>query len=226
MDTSTPIPDTGKQDLESVVLAFRRLQQRSELRERVAADEASAVELSELGLSPTALVRLRELLLAANRPKESNRESADAEAKNDAAVNRAEAFLEMSYGQLQLAYRISMAMSVTVFVLGVALLIAAGWQALVKQQALTAGILGGMGLGPLLALFFRNPLREIGVSVSNAQQGRMALQSYTLGVALVGRLKDESVKDALEQLNALTERSLAQLQRYVESDPMPPKTGD
>ena len=84
-----------------------------------------------------------------------------------------------------------------------------------------ASVIGGIGVVQIVALFYRNPLTHIARTVSNAQQAKMAVMSYLIGLTLlnqqVGSTKPSH--EHLENLISLTESALGQLQKYAEEPP-------
>jgi len=137
----------------------------------------------------------------------------------EARANNAEEFFDNAFEQLRSAYRKSMFMSVTMFAIGVGFLVLAAAQAILRpDQVGTTVVVGGIGLVQIVALFYRNPLADIARTVSNAQQAKMAITSYIIGLSLVrdtigsGPTKEEHVRLLVE----VTDKALRQLQTYAE----------
>jgi hypothetical protein len=150
-----------------------------------------------------------------SKPQQDIQEMSSQEASS------AQKFFEQAFGELRRAYLISLSMSILVFLLGVGFLVLAAVQTIVDPtHAVTTAVIGGIGVVQILALFYRNPLNDIARSVSNAQQAKIALTSYLIGLSIIKDsigLKPEL--SHLESLNKLTELALTQLQTYVEGQP-------
>jgi hypothetical protein len=134
-------------------------------------------------------------------------------------VNSAQQFFEQAFHELQRAHHISLGMSVAIFVIGIIFLILAALQTIIDpSRATTTAIVGGIGIIQIVALFYRNPLADIARSVSNAQQAKITLTSYLIGVSLIRDNIGLSPpqESHLEHLSTLTEKTLTQLQTYVE----------
>lgn len=129
-------------------------------------------------------------------------------------------FLLESFRQLRSAYWTSMVMSVSMFVIGIAFLVIAAIRSFTDPQGVTmTSVIGGIGVVQMVTLFYRNPLSHIARTVSNAQQAKMAVLSYLLGITLLNQQITDNPKDAahLNNLIHLTESALEQLQTYAES---------
>jgi hypothetical protein len=130
-------------------------------------------------------------------------------------------FLFESFQQLRTAYRTSMTMSVTMFVIGVAFLVIAAVRSFTDPQSVVmTSVIGGIGVVQIVALFYRNPLTHIARTVSNTQQAKMAVMSYLLGISLLNQqIQAGGPTDAqVNKLIHLTESALGQLQTYAEVD--------
>ena len=136
-------------------------------------------------------------------------------------VNDARDFMAASFQQLHHAYVISMVMSVTIFTMGIAFLVLSAVRSVLDPTTVgTSSVIAGVGLVQILALFYKNPLIEIGRAVSNSQQAKIAVTSYLVGISLVsdqigllGKPSDKHLKDVLD----LTEKTLGLLETYTES---------
>ncbi len=110
-------------------------------------------------------------------------------------------------------------MSGAVFLVGLSFLgIAAVTAVSQPDGATTTAVVGGIGVVQIVALFYRNPLRDIQAAVSNAQQAKIAIMSYILVVSLVGESVYEG-KDTDSQnrrLSELTDKALHQLEHFTE----------
>lgn len=128
-------------------------------------------------------------------------------------------FFSETFKQLRTTYRISLSMSVTIFVVGILFLIIAAVRSFTQPESIeVTSIIGGIGIVQIVALFYRNPLSDVARTVSNAQQGKIAVMSYLIGVSLVNQQiggRSPTAKH-LKELVHLTEATLGQLQTYVE----------
>src|SRR5207247_591933 len=126
-----------------------------------------------------------------------------------------------SFQPLHHAYVISMVMSVTIFTMGIDFLVLSAVRSVLDPTTVgTSSVIAGVGLVQILALFYKNPLIEIGRAVSNSQQAKIAVTSYLVGISLVsdmigvlGKPSDKHLKDVLD----LTEKTLGLLETYTES---------
>ena len=199
-------------------------------REKLATDlmkEASTQDAArELGISQDMASDLKNvLLLIRAQSDESSEQSTTAlEREAEKAIGSATEFLASSFRQLRNAARLSLAMSVTMFLVGVAFLVIAAIRSFTDPQTVgTTAVVAGIGIVQLVALFYRHPLRDIARASSNAQQAQMAVMSYILGVALVGEsaYNSRSTSGDLRSLSDVTEQALRRLERYTEERPDP-----
>ena len=49
----------------------------------------------------------------------------------------------------------------------------------------STSVIGGIGVAQIVALFYRNPLADIANAVSVAQQAKIAITSYLIGITLI-----------------------------------------
>ena len=134
-------------------------------------------------------------------------------------INSARTFFEEAFSQLRQAYATSRIMSVTMFIIGVVFLgIAAAGALLRPENVATNAVVGGIGIVQIVALFYRNPLADIAQAVSNAQQAKIVITSYVIGMTLIhdsiglGAPAEEHIRNLLQ----VTDKALRQLQNYVE----------
>ena len=153
------------------------------------------------------------------RPKEAT-ETVEAVANgNSKEITTDRKFMLESFDQLRLAYRISMTMSCVMFIVGLAFLVIAAVRSFVDPQSIAVtSIIGGIGVVQIVALFYRNPLTHIARTVSNAQQAKMAVMSYLIGISLLNeQIGSGKPSDGhLQNLIQLTEKALGHLQKYTE----------
>jgi hypothetical protein len=78
-------------------------------------------------------------------------------------------------------------------------------------------VIGGIGVIQLVALFLRNPLRDIAQATTQAQQSRIAIMGYMLAVGLIGEsvYGRADVAPDVERLDNLTGTAIARLQATV-----------
>jgi hypothetical protein len=129
-------------------------------------------------------------------------------------------FLFESFHQLRTAYHTSLAMSVVMFTVGVAFLVIAAVRSFIDPQSVVmTSVIGGIGIVQIVALFYRNPLADIARTVSNAQQAKMAVMSYLLGITLLNQqiIAGGPTDAHMKSLVNLTEKALKQLHIYTEA---------
>jgi hypothetical protein len=133
-------------------------------------------------------------------------------------VTSAEAFLEHSFAQLRTGAQVLILMSVTMFLLGVGFLVIAAIRSFTHpESAQVTAVIAGIGVVQIVFLFYRNPLRDIGRSISNSQQAKMVVMSYMLGMSLIAKSLKGTVTDKeQEALSVLTQQALEQLERLTE----------
>lgn len=150
-------------------------------------------------------------------------------APQDNDIQTDKEFFSDTFKQLRLTYRISLSMSVTIFVVGISFLIIAAVRSFTQPESIEiTSIIGGIGIVQVVALFYRNPLSDVARTVSNAQQGKIAVMSYLIGVSLINQqIGERSPTDKhLKELVQLTESTLGQLQTYVEGTGSPKKSDE
>ena len=209
--------------------ALRRLMARPQLRERFMELETTDEVCRELDLTEEMANELKlvmsgfgasvggESTAAADDNRGASLNALDTRALDQ--VNSAEDYLNRSFNQLRAGARILMAMSVTLFIIGVGFLVIAAIRAFTHpESAQVTGVIAGIGIVQIVALFYRNPLRDISRSISNAQQAKMIIMSYMLGVGLIGRsLSGRNTESEQESLRVLTRNALEQLESFTEA---------
>lgn len=134
-------------------------------------------------------------------------------------INNAKSFFEKAFDQLQRAYKTSVFMSLTMFVMGLGFLVLAAYQAVYRPDNIkVATVVGGIGVIQIVALFYRNPLADIARAVSNAQQAKIAITSYLIGINLINQSIGLNLPAEwhLQSLLQVTDKVLGQLQDYTE----------
>lgn len=210
--------------------ALRRLLARPQLREKFMELETSDGVLDDLKVSADMASELKLVLTAmpANDPGDGGAPTRSAsgtemEGKAVQAISSAEAFLDQSFAQLRSGARVLMVMSVTMFVIGVAFLVAALIRSFTNPESVqVTAIIAGIGVAQVVLLFYRNPLRDIGRSISNSQQAKMTVMSYMLGVTLINRsLGGTPTEKEQLALATLTRQALGQLDRFMQDKASP-----
>ena len=201
--------------------ALRELLARSNYRQRFMEMETSEEVCRELKITNEVATELKTILakLPSDGDVEASRASADElEDKAMETVTSAEVFLEHSFAQLRTGARVLMLMSVTMFLIGVGFLVIAAIRSFTHPESMqVTGVIAGVGVIQIVFLFYRNPLRDIGRSISNSQQAKMVVMSYMLGVSLIAKsLKGTATEKEQEALSALTQQALEQLERFTE----------
>lgn len=79
--------------------------------------------------------------------------------------------------QARIAFRTSMSMHVTIFVIGVGVLIASVYLALKGKMVLAAGG-SGLSLATLVSMFYKDPIKNIGHSVNNLVKVNVVFLGY------------------------------------------------
>ena len=121
-----------------------------------------------------------------------------------------------TFRQVKATFWISIAMSIGLFVVGLAFLGVALWQSLGSTAASTGTVtLAGVGVADFVILFYSRPWKDVTANLSNTQQIRMIATSYLASYSLIRDGKGE----ALDQLQKMTSGHVDLIQRYVEDDP-------
>jgi hypothetical protein len=223
----TAADDVGAQrdSVRRATQALRRLLTSEGDLQRLRSSTTGDALMKELGLPASARTDLLNVLdvvqaRAALAGPASGSATAYAEADNQ--LRGAESFFEKAFLQLENAYTWSKRMSITMFFAGLAFLAAALLHGFLRPEAIaTTSVVGGIGVVQIVALFYKNPLADLATAVSNAQQAKIALSSYIMGIALirdaigVGPPTEVHVKMLVD----LTENALKQLQTYTEPPP-------
>lgn len=196
---------------------------------RSARDDELAAVAKELGVSEPMAKELRAVLVDVEAQRRATSESggtrqagnaaSDVEIRVRSQLSQAQDFLDASFRQLKAAYFTSLGMSIFVFLAGMAFLAIAAWRAASGAAgAETTAVVGGIGVVQIVALFYKDPVRTVGRAVSNAQQARMAIMSYMLGVALIGEnvYRGAATDAAQKQLADLTQRTMVTLEEFTE----------
>jgi hypothetical protein len=193
---------------------------RRQLQSRETADQAAA----ELRIDKDARIELLDLLnelpvarsngAAATGPVSDARPPAGPSWSDE--IKELKTAIHESFAQIKRSYRASMAMSITIFVVGLGFLAIAGWIAITRPaDAITTAIVAGTGLVPLVTLFYRNPLGQIARGLANAQRGTLIFTTYILGI---GMLSDQVGHDlpTTGSFKTLADLSAAALDRLPE----------
>jgi hypothetical protein len=206
--------------------ALRRLSQQPGLLRQFTSSDTSKEAEKTLGLTPDVAGRVKEILAGVQLQEPhgdiefpvNSRANGSGEGEGDFAVKResdsAKKFLDSSFGQLRNAYITLLAMSIVTFTIGVGFLILAAVQsANGSRDPAQVAIIGGIGIIQLVALFLRNPLRDIERAAAKAQQSRIAIMGYMLAVGLIGEsvYNGATVASDLDRLDNWTDSAIARL---------------
>ena len=204
--------------------ALRRLLNRPELRDRFMQEETTSGVKDDLGVSDAMATELKQILLklgshntiSDNAGQSTTTDKLQAQAED--SVSSAEEFLNRSFHQLHTGARVLMVMSIVLFAVGVGFLLLAAIRTFTHPNSIgVTAIVGGIGIVQIVGLFYRNPLRDIARSISNAQQAKMIVMSYMLGVHLIGKsISGETTEDQQKALSKLTEQAIEHLERFTE----------
>lgn len=201
--------------------ALRQLLARPQYRQRFMEIETSEEVRRELRITNDMATELKNVLAKLPSVGDAEASQASADELEDKAmetVTSAEVFLERSFAQLRTGALVLMLMSITMFLIGVGFLVIAAIRSFTHpESAEVTGVIAGIGVVQIVFLFYRNPLRDIGRSISNSQQAKMVVMSYMLGVSLIAKsLKGTATEKEQQALSALTQQALEQLERFTE----------
>jgi len=223
------MPDMQEDDFRTYWYAMRQLPQQPLLIERLKSKDSAEKASKELGISDK--VRLEiisrlndfEVLFHPNSSPDDAEKPQPPGTSNDTEqeqeIKSARDFFNEAFSQLRRAYDTSRMMSVTMFVIGVIFLgIAAAGAILRPENVAMVAVIGGVGIVQIVALFYRNPLTDIARVVSNAQQAKIVITSYVIGISLIHDSIGIGVpnEEHLKNLLLLTDKALRQLQKYTE----------
>jgi hypothetical protein len=206
--------------------ALRRLSQQPQLLRQFASSDTSKEAERTLALTSDVARRVKEILAGVqlqelhrdmNFPAKSHADGSS-EGEGDFAVKKetdsAKKFLDSSFGQLRHAYLTLLVMSIVTFSIGVGFLILAAVQSVnSSRDPAQVAIIGGIGIIQLVAIFLRNPLRDIERAAAKAQQSRIAIMGYMLAVGLIGEsvYNGATVAPDLDRLDHWTDSAIARL---------------
>lgn len=196
--------------------ALRELLARPLQRQRFMEMETSEEVSKELGITDEMATELKTVLAKIPTVKDTSTNDLDDKAME--SVTSAEDFLDRSFAQLRTGTRVLMVMSIVMFLIGVGFLVIAAIRSFTHpESAQVTGVIAGIGVVQIVFLFYRNPLRDIGRSISNAQQAKMVVMSYMLGVSLIAKsLTGTATEKEQKALSTLTQQALEQLERFTE----------
>ena len=201
--------------------ALRELLDHPQYRQGFMEMETSEEIRGKLGITREMATELKHVLSKvpdAKSAEASPGSGKELEARTIESVSSAEVFLERSFAQLRKGTQILIAMSVTMFLFGLGFLLLAAIRSFTHpESAQVTGVIAGVGVIQIVFLFYRNPLRDIGRSVSNSQQAKLVVMSYMLGVNLIAKsLNGTATEKEQQALFALTQRALEQLEQFTE----------
>lgn len=199
--------------------AIRQLLYRKELLEKLKSLDTQGVAIKQLRITEEMVTDILNIMQEVdNKITDSTPQTNKSKSQEPDTDKK---FLLESFGQLRSAYKISLSMSIVIFIIGVSFLAIAAVQSFVNpQDVASTSIIGGIGIVQIVALFYRNPLMHIARAVSNAQQAKIAVMSYLIGVSLINQQVgiEKPSSEQMDELIKLTETALGQLQKYTEKD--------
>lgn len=178
-------------------------------------DHAVGVKLlAERQVPSEALDDLRELAHLIDGLQEgATRESTPVEQTNrrrDALGRRLPGILLDSFDQIQWSFRVALAMSVVLFLIGIVLLLVAVWRAMMERGASTATLtIAGLSVADFVLLFYSRPWKDVANNLSNTQQVKVIATFYLAAVTLVERGEFEK----LTKLKDVTLSTVSMLSR-------------
>jgi len=118
-----------------------------------------------------------------------------------------------AFDHIRVAFLVSMAMSVGLFMVGLVLIGFALYEALKSTSiSISALTIGGLGLADFVVLFLRRPWRDVSVNLSNSQQVRTIATTYLSGLWMI----QQGDTKRLDMLDELTKRTVTMLEEYAE----------
>ena len=202
--------------------ALRELLARPGARQRFLELETSQDVIEELGITGEMATELKIVLARLPDGGEAEAPAAAAAEPEDKAMKKtvtsAEDFLEHSFAQLRTGAMVLMVMSITMFLLGVGFLVIAAVRTFTHpESAGVTGVIAGIGVVQIAVLFYRNPLRDIGRSIANAQQSKIVVMSYMIGMGLIAKSLQGTTTDKEQQaLSTFTQQALDQFKRFTD----------
>jgi hypothetical protein len=222
-------PPPLKEDWRAYSRAARRLLENPGMRTRFEQIETSDEVAHELDLSIDMATELK-VLLGRFGPDGRNQDGIEPTIaglerriqRSEDAVDSAQEFLTRSLQQLRIGARILMGMSLALFAIGLSFLVVAGVRSVTHpESAEVTAVIAGIGIVQIVALFYRNPLRDISQAIAGAQQAAIVLMTYTLAVGLMGRgLTGQATSQQQAELSRLTDEALDRLERFTEGAPV------
>lgn len=176
--------------------------------------EQPEMEANRLGLPSQAGALLLSIVNAAERQGSRPGEvTVDLDTESDPKVR---SMLMQPFGHITWTFRILTAMSVIMFLVGLAFLSVALVKAVNEQAVSTSTIvIAGVGIVDLVVLFYRRPWDDIARGLSNSQQARIIAISYMSGVSMI----TPHEPNAHATLHTLTREAVELLEQYTEPSP-------
>jgi hypothetical protein len=226
------MPDWQEADYRSFETALRRLSKQTDLIQKLKIHESAEETSKVLRISEEVRMEIIELLndfeLYFHESPVIHEKAGSAQPNHKAEnpgpsseIDNAREFFKAAFTQLRGAYETSRMMSITMFIMGILFLgIAAASAILRPENVATNSVIGGIGIVQMVAIFYRNPLADIGRAVSNAQQAKIAITSYLIGITLIHDSigLDVPTNEHIKNLLQVTDRTIKQLQKYTEDD--------
>lgn len=214
-------------DYQTFASALRRLLIDENRRHRLEDEATREEERKHLDLTEAMAKEVLNVLRDFDQPRTPDAAVEDMRTRTKQSMDEAQVFLDNSFRQLRTTLWISHGMSILIFLMGVLFLGIAAYRAIAVPDGVGGtAVVAGIGVVQIVALFYRNPLRDVGRAVSNAQQSKMVLMTYMLGVSLIGEdvYHNKRTAEAGRRLREMTDEMVALLERYAED--RPPTAGD
>lgn len=214
------MPETTEKTIFSAFKAVLMLLGNEKLQNDLKDEERSQESLREMGMPESVRGELLNLLTRVERLQaravDQFRQINTDRSPEPSAVVQDERYERMQlevFDHIRTSFRVALGMSVTLFLIGLILMVIAVLEAVHETAVSTSTLtIAGLGLADFVLLFFRRPWQDISVNLSNSQQVRTIATSYLVGLSLLPR-KDPN---AFKLLSELTERSVVMLQQYTE----------
>lgn len=215
--------DRAVQDraVRAALRAAHRVANDSKLPDRLRNDDEAPAALNQLEVPPSArpgLIVLASLVEELRRnAKASERQTATSSERqtatssprtNETSIDMDKILLR-SFDHIQWSFVVLLAMSVMVFVAGLAFLAVAIVRAAQGDTDAATFAIAGIGVADIVLIFYRRPWQDIVANLSNTQRVRVIAISYLAGVSLVRR------GITIEPLEHLTNNTIALLERHA-----------
>jgi hypothetical protein len=199
--------------VQAALRAAHRVANDSKLPDRLRNDDEAPAALDQLKVPPSArpgLIQLATLVEQLRRnAKASERQTATSSPRTNETSIDMDKILLRSFDHIQWSFVVLLAMSVMVFVAGLAFLAVAIVRAAQGDTDAATFAIAGIGVADIVLIFYRRPWQDIVANLSNTQRVRVIAISYLAGVSLVRR------GITIEPLEHLTNNTIALLERHA-----------